>query len=294
MSRVRGQFPDQAQNALIKLAWLERALERSLTNPVEDDAPSLIAGVDVGGGEAETVVYLCASKPGHHQIIKMGAWRGEDTRGEVVRFLAPYRNRLTTVRVDDIGIGHNFGLHLRDERYLVELVNVSLPCQGRPEWHENDPGKRFANQKAQFYQTLADAFEHEQIDGLTDDQTISQLADIMYEIDSHGRMKIEPKEKARQRGVRSPDRAEALMLALGKPRSVGQIIMVATNSSRARSHPTEPIKRAPYETGFVLSARTRTKTIIRQTSAPSARVADSGQGAGDQYPEFDWLVVCRR
>jgi hypothetical protein len=30
-------------------------------------------------------------------------------------------------------------------------------------------------------------------------------------------MKIEPKEKARIRGIPSPDRAEALMLALGKP-----------------------------------------------------------------------------
>jgi hypothetical protein len=142
MSRVRGPFSDQAQNALIKLDWLERALERSLANPVEDDAPSLIAGVDVGDGEAETVVYLCASKPGQHKIIKMGAWRGEDTRGEVVRFLAPYRRHLTTVRVDDIGIGHNFGSHLRDERFVVELVNVSLPSQGRPEWHENDPAKQ--------------------------------------------------------------------------------------------------------------------------------------------------------
>jgi phage terminase large subunit len=251
MSRVRGEFPDQAQNALIKLAWLERALEHAAANPVEDDVPNLIAGVDVGGWEAETVVYLCASKPGQHKIIKMGAWRGEDTRGEVVRFLAPYRNHLTTVRVDDIGIGHNFGLHLRDERFPVELVNVSLPCQSRPEWHENDPGNRFANQKAQFYQTLADAFESDQIDGVADDLTISQLADIMYEFDSHGRMKIEPKEKARQRGVRSPDRAEALMLALGKPRSMGKIIMVPTNSSGAQSQPAERNERAPYQTGFV-------------------------------------------
>jgi phage terminase large subunit len=251
MSRVRGQFPDQAKNALIKLAWLERALERASKNPVEDDAPSLIAGVDVGGGEAETVVYLCASKLGQHKIIKMGAWRGEDTRGEVVRFLAPYRSRLTTVRVDGIGIGHNFGLHLRDpERFVVELVNVSLPCRGRPEWHENDPGRRFANQKAQFYQTLADAFEHDQIDGLTDDETIGQLADIMYEHDSHGRMKIEPKEKARQRGVRSPDRAEALMLALGKPYSVGEIILVPNRRADAPSEPLE-LHRQPYETGFV-------------------------------------------
>jgi hypothetical protein len=89
MSRVRGQFPDQSEKALIKLAWLERALERASKNPIEDDAPSLIAGVDVGGGEAETVVYLCASKPGQHQIIKIGAWRGEDTRGEVIRSSRP-------------------------------------------------------------------------------------------------------------------------------------------------------------------------------------------------------------
>ena len=33
-------------------------------------------------------------------------------------------------------------------------------------------------------------------------------------------MKIESKEDARKRGVPSPDRAEALMLALGRPPSV--------------------------------------------------------------------------
>jgi hypothetical protein len=36
---------------------------------------------------------------------------------------------------------------------------------------------------------------------------------VLYEIDSRGRIRIEPKEKAKQRGVPSPDRAEALMLA---------------------------------------------------------------------------------
>jgi hypothetical protein len=64
---------------------------------------------------------------------------------------------------------------------------------------------------------LADAFELNRIDGLKDDVTLGQLASLLYEIDSQGRMKIEPKEKARVRGIASPDRAEALMLALGKP-----------------------------------------------------------------------------
>jgi hypothetical protein len=44
-----------------------------------------------------------------------------------------------------------------------------------------------------------------------------QLAGLLYEFDSQGRMRIESKEKARARGASSPDRAEALMLALCKP-----------------------------------------------------------------------------
>jgi len=217
MSRVRAQFPDQAQNALIKLSWLERAKQRTLSNPARDKAPSLVAGVDVGGGEAETVVYVCESKPHDFKIIAMGAWRGEDTRGEVVRFLAPYRLLLRSVRVDGIGIGHNFGLHLRDERFPVELVNVSMACESHPQWGENDPARRFINLKAQYYHELADALERDELQGLQDDVTIGQLAEIVYEIDAHGRIKVESKESARERGVPSPDRAEALMLALCKP-----------------------------------------------------------------------------
>jgi hypothetical protein len=49
--------------------------------------------------------------------------------------------------------------------------------------------------------------------GLTDQTTISQLASIRYEHDARGRVVIEPKAKARDRGVRSPDRAEECMLA---------------------------------------------------------------------------------
>src|SRR6266851_9678369 len=78
------------------------------------------------------------------------------------------------------------------------------------------PPNASSNQKAQFYQTLADAFERNLIEGLTDDVTLGQLANLIYEFDSHGRMKIEPKEKVRARGITSPDRAEALMLAFGK------------------------------------------------------------------------------
>ena len=147
----------------------------------------------------------------------MDAWRKEDTRGLVVNFLDRYRSRLSVVRIDAIGVGHNFGLHLRDHRFPVELINVGMGCDSKPQLRENNPARRFVNLKAQFYQELADALERNQVEGLTDEATIGQLAGLLYEIDSSGRMKIESKEQARARGVPSPDRAEALMLALAKP-----------------------------------------------------------------------------
>jgi phage terminase large subunit len=99
LSRVLARFPDQAQNALIKMIWLERAKQRALQNAVNDTgAGPLVAGVDVGGGEAETVVYVCECKHDQRKIISMGAWRGEDTRGQAVNFLNQFRSRLSIVR----------------------------------------------------------------------------------------------------------------------------------------------------------------------------------------------------
>ena len=88
--------------------------------------------MDVGGGEAETVVYLCQNTS-TKRVLKFGAWRARDTLDEVARFLDPYLKRLNTVRVDAIGIGHNFGLYLQKKGFPVDLVNVAVPCENKPE-----------------------------------------------------------------------------------------------------------------------------------------------------------------
>jgi phage terminase large subunit len=244
LARVLARFPDQAGNALIRMAWLERAKRAALQNPISDTGTGpLVAGVDVGGGQAETVAWVCESKHDRRRIIKMGAWRGEDTRGQVVNFLGEFRSRLSVVRVDAIGIGHNFGLHLRDCRFPVELINVGMPCESNPELGENDPARRFVNLKASFYQALADAFERGQVEGLADEETIGQLSGLLCELDAKGRMKIESKEKARARGVPSPDRAEALMLAFCKPPpkfefySVSDLVRRQPAATGQRYHP---------------------------------------------------------
>ena len=51
------------------------------------------------------------------------------------------------------------------------------------------------------------------ISGLNDLETEAQLSSVRYRTTPSGQTAIESKEDARKRGVRSPDRAEAMVLA---------------------------------------------------------------------------------
>jgi len=59
---------------------------------------------------------------------------------------------------------------------------------------------------------------------LTDERTIGQLAGIRYRHTARGQVEIERKEDVRKRGVKSPDRAEAVMLAFARP-AVTQVLV---------------------------------------------------------------------
>ena len=50
-----------------------------------------------------------------------------------------------------------------------------------------------------------------------DDDTIAQLTAPKYKLDSRGRVKVEPKADTRERLGRSPDDADALLLAYYEP-----------------------------------------------------------------------------
>jgi hypothetical protein len=52
--------------------------------------------------------------------------------------------------------------------------------------------------------------------GYLDEKLVGQLAGIRYKHNARGQIVIESKEDARKRGVKSPDRAEAVMLAFAQ------------------------------------------------------------------------------
>lgn len=198
-SRVPGSFPEQAEDALISLKWLEVAREpKALPN----DEAELYAGIDVaeaGGDETVCVVRTAAGR-----IVAMRSWRG-NARGPVIEFLRPYKDRLREINYDHTGVGAYFAADFSSLGFRhVNGVNVG-EATNHPE--------RFRNLKAQFYWGLRERFQEGQVSGLTDEVMLGQLATVRYQINPRGLIEIESKEDARKRGVKSPDRAEALMLA---------------------------------------------------------------------------------
>ena len=202
-----------------------------------------MAGVDVAGpGSDECVCYVRRGD----SIVAFKAWSIPDPRGQCVAFLTPYKERLR-VKVDSIGIGYNFAKHLQDQGFRVELVNVGQPAHDKT---------RFKNLKAEYYWGLRERLQAGELAGLTDDHTISQLGTIRWKATPEGKIAIESKEEMRSRGVKSPDRADALMLAFAE-----HPFFAALHRALEESRATAPLA----ETAPVEPKRNRLVEIYNQT-----------------------------
>jgi hypothetical protein len=216
-ARVLGEFPNQSESALLDLAWLEAARERKLCTP---NAP-VIGGLDCAGpGEAESVLTLRKGP----EIILQKAWAQSDPRGEVVATLQRYQDAgvLQAVNVDSIGIGWGMFCHLRDLGFAAVPINVGEAARDR---------EKFANLKAELYWALRLRAEAGDLSGELDERTVGQLAGIRYQHNPRGQIQIESKDDARKRGVKSPDRAESVMLAFAQVGSGGGIYAHALATS---------------------------------------------------------------
>lgn len=204
-SRVLGRFPGQSEQSLFALSWLEQAQHRIL-EPVTYKEIRIRGGLDVAGpGEDETVLTLRKGP----QIILQKFYTDPDPRGKVLADLMPYRDDLEVLNVDCNGIGWYMARHLEDAKIPVIDVNV----HNKPTTLSAQNSEKYADLKAEVYWSTRAALESGEVAGLKDEVTISQLASIQYDHDSRGRIRIESKEDARKRGVKSPDRAESVVLA---------------------------------------------------------------------------------
>lgn len=212
-SKVMGEFPGQADNAVVTLAWAERA---GKSDDFYDNDWDYWVGVDVAGpGEDETACWVrkVHRKTGKCRIVAFKAWQMRDPRGACANLLMPFKSRMKVLNVDSIGIGYYFGLHLRDLGFPVQLVNVGEVAQPSFEPGEKNLHKIFASRRDQVYWDGRKIFEEDLLSGFDDPITIAQITAIEYHHNEKGQIVVDSKADLLERGVKSPDRAEGLILS---------------------------------------------------------------------------------
>lgn len=203
------EFPEEAENQLIRREWFEKAMEKDMKI-----GGKIKAGCDVAEfGLDETVVIQGITDGRNFVAEKIRSWGKCDTM-QTVSKLREFVHENAEINIDATGVGS--GVHAR----MKELNYNAYAYKGGEKPDLQQDSDKFRNLLACFYWQLRDAFEQERIDlhnlkrypmELT--KLKSQLLSIRYEVQSDRRIKIIKKKKESDK---SPDYADTLMLFVGK------------------------------------------------------------------------------
>lgn len=206
---ILGNFPDAGVNNLFSLADIEYAMTHKIER--EEYEKSLkIAALDVARyGDDDS----CWAIRQGNKILDVITWGNQDatyTQGRTANFIR--QDRPVRTYVDVIGYGAGVYDNLKKEigeQYNIQEFNSS---------HEALSKERFLNRRAEGYWLLKEKLEDKELDLPDNDNLKAQLADIRYTYNSKGQLQIESKEDSKKRGSKSPDIADAVMMAFSTKR----------------------------------------------------------------------------
>ena len=215
IARVLGLFPEDAADSVVPLSLLIRCAQPREYPP--HDLLPIELGVDVGaGGDFTSIRERCGRRVSR-------VWRDHSRDLMSVTGLVVQAIRETgasAVKVDEIGIGAGVRDRLEELRtqgvHNARIVGVNVGAAPL------DP-TRFPRLRDQIWFDLGRGLSEDLVwdfSALEEDERDTLFAQLIApkaKPDSAGRMKVEPKDETRKRIGRSPDDADALLLAFYVP-----------------------------------------------------------------------------
>ncbi|MED0672092.1 terminase B [Aneurinibacillus aneurinilyticus] len=225
--RVLGEFPKAEADAFIPLEFAELAAKKSRVEPTGDE---IHIGVDVARfGDDETVI---ATRIGG-KVFPLHCHNKQDTMattGHVLRIAREmhqgYPEKEVIIKVDDDGLGGGVTDRLKEVVEEENLPYTIIPMRNG----EASDDEYYANKGTECWAVLKEWLEGNfskhmrgepfDIEIPNDEKLISQLTSRKYKLNSKGRILLERKEDMKKRGLQSPDRADAVVLAFAVPKVV--------------------------------------------------------------------------
>lgn len=163
-------------------------------------------GIDVARfGDCETVFSLVESHgPVLWEQTHQEAYKHKGLDETIGKTLALQKNFLIDALVpDDDGIGGG----------LTDLLGESKEYEVMP-FRSEEKSEVYANRRTEAYFKLLDWLENGWLKIINDNELIEQLLSIRYKYTHKGQKIIVSKDEMRKVGIKSPDRADALMQAV--------------------------------------------------------------------------------
>lgn len=212
LSKVRGRFPSDAPDGVVPLSWVRACQNIDHPYTAEQLLPVEL-GVDVGAGGDETVIRE------RRGMLAGRTWRyktPDSTQASGYVRQAIDETGATSVKVDVIGVGWGVVGTLQEQRekqeHGAEIVGVNVGEAS------TDP-KRFPRLRDQLWWEIGRELSRQRAWDLSavDERTVAQVIAPTWKPDSSGRHQIEKKADTIKRLKRSPDDADALLLAWYRP-----------------------------------------------------------------------------
>ena len=212
--RVAGKFPGQSTNAAIGLALAEEARHRFAKTDAEG---ALRIGIDVARyGDDETVIWPVRGAKALKPLVLMNK-KGHEIAGEALDLIDKLKRshaEPVAVKVDEIGLGASpldflsVMERAKDAGVTVRAVNVSKNSEKPDKYHDL---------RTQLCFDLKDWLEAG--GAIPDDEKLVQeMISPTYHFDVKGRKQVDTKEVEKKTLGRSPDRRNALELAIYEAR----------------------------------------------------------------------------
>ena len=202
--RVLGNFPPAEDDTVIPMELVEAALNSDAT--VAEDARA-VWGLDVARHGNDSSVLCKRQGPVVHPLK---VWNGMDLMQLVgavkIEFdTMPPSKRPVEIIVDSIGLGAGV---------LDRLRELGLPARGLNVSERAASSAIYANMRAELWFKAKEWLEGRDVKLPRDEKLVGELTAPRYSFMSSGKIKVESKDDMKKRGLKSPDRADALCLSL--------------------------------------------------------------------------------
>lgn len=217
ISKVLGEFPDEADDAVVRLSALRACALPQETPRSDNELLPVELGVDFGAGGDQTVIVERRG-PTVGRVWRDGGRDPMHVAGLVLNAIR--ETNASRVKADVIGIGYGIVGRIRelgnDGAHNAEVIGVNV-AESSTQPH------RFQNLRSQIWweigRKLSDdlGWDLSALDEKNRERFVSQLTAPKYRHDSSGRIVVERKDETRARIKRSPDDADAMLLAYYEP-----------------------------------------------------------------------------